>query len=293
MEYVYGLLFIIVVSAGAFALLNRPRSVHIDAEPPIDFPQRGFAHGAFQSLLGRFVDGDGNIDYAAWHDAHEALAQLDTYLAAVARFSPENAPQRFSDDSDRLAYWMYAYNAYVIRTVLHNWPLKSVTDLKAPLEVVKGLGFFYRLRFNFGGTYLSLLSVENSIIRKRFADPRIHFILNCASESCPATRAELPTGDDLEALLAASATDFVSDPRNVTIDDDKRQIVLSRIFKWFRKDFVTDLARRGLPSGRGVVDYIAGVASPSLRTELDRAAGYDVVFRDYDWSLNDARQSAR
>jgi hypothetical protein len=39
--------------------------------------------------------------------------------------------------------------------------LSSVTDVKAPLEVIKGMGFFFRLRFPFGGTYLSLLNVEN------------------------------------------------------------------------------------------------------------------------------------
>jgi hypothetical protein len=37
---------------------------------------------------------------------------------------------------------MYGYNAYVIKSVLDHWPLKSVTDVKAPVEAVKELGFF-------------------------------------------------------------------------------------------------------------------------------------------------------
>jgi len=103
------------------------------------------------------------------------------------------SPERFATPNDELAYWMYTYNAWVIKGVLLNWPLTSVTDVKAPLEVVKGTGFFYQLRFPFGGKFMSLLTVENEKIRKRFNDPRIHFVLNCASESCPANSSVLPT----------------------------------------------------------------------------------------------------
>ena len=99
-------------------------------------------------------------------------------------------------------------------------------------------------------------------------------------------RPTLPTGDALDALLTAAAADFVNDPMNVSVDHSNRQVVLSTIFKWFRKDFLNDLAKRGLPSERGLIDYVSSEASETLRTELDAASGYEVVFRDYDWSLN-------
>ena len=72
----------------------------------------------------------------------QSVQQLNSYLGAVSRFSPDNAPHRFRGRNDELAYWIYAYNAYVIRSVLDHWPLDSVTDVKAPLEAIKGLGFF-------------------------------------------------------------------------------------------------------------------------------------------------------
>jgi hypothetical protein len=286
LQYVYGLLIIVALLVGGFAMLNRPQFIPVDADIPADFPTDSFSHRDFESLLEKYVDQDGNVDYTHWHSSQESVSTLNAYLAAVSQYSPDATPERFSSKSQELAYWLYGYNAYVIKSVLDNWPLESVTDVKAPLEVVKGMGFFHRLRFEFGGEPYSLLSVENSIIRKRFQDARIHFVLNCASDSCPPMRPTLPTGDALDALLTAAATDFVNDPRNVSVDHGNKQVVLSTIFKWFRKDFLNDLAKRGLSSERGLVDYVSGEASETLRAELDAASGYEVVFRDYDWSLN-------
>jgi hypothetical protein len=216
LQYVYGLLIIVALLVGGFALLNRPHFIPVDADIPVGFPTDTFSHRDFESLLEKYVDQDGNVDYTRWHSSQESVSTLNAYLAAVSRFSPDATPERFSSESQELAYWLYGYNAYVIKSVLDNWPLESVTDVKAPLEVVKGMGFFYRLRFAFGGQPYSLLNVENSIIRKKFQDARIHFVLNCASDSCPPMRPTLPTGEALNDLLATAATDFVNDPRNVS-----------------------------------------------------------------------------
>lgn len=288
MQYVLPMLLLVALLVGGLALLNRPHFVRIDADIATDFPSDSFSHLGFEELLGNYVDKDGNVAYEDWRSTDESVAQLESYLAAVSAYSPDNTPERFATRNDELAYWIYAYNAYVIKSVLDNWPIKSVTDVKAPLEVVKGMGFFYQLRFAFGDEKYSLLTVENSKIRKRFQDARIHFVLNCASESCPVLRPSLPTGEALQDLLASATTEFVSDPRNVAVDHANKKIVLSTIFKWFKKDFLNDLARRGRPSDRGVIDYVASVAPESLRTELDSTKGYELVFSDYDWSLNGA-----
>lgn len=132
------------------------------------------------------------------------------------------------------------------------------------------------------------MHVENRIIRKKFQDPRIHFVLNCGSESCPPLRPELPEGEQLEELLQVATTDFVADPRNVFVDHENKRVVVSTIFKWFRKDFVNDLKRRGVPSQHGVIDYIANVAPPNVQAELNYAAEYELVFEDFDWALNSA-----
>jgi hypothetical protein len=276
---------IIAVLIGGFLVANRPQRVHIDANLPTDFPAPGFSHASLEALLERHVDAHGHIDFGQWHMSHQDRAELDGYLAAVGAYSPDSTPERFEKRADKLAYWMYAYNGYVIRSVLDHWPIESVTDVKAPIEAVTGLGFFYRQKFLFGGTFMSLYSVENDIIRKSFQDARVHFVLYCASGSCPILRPELPSGDELEALLSEATKLFIGDPQNVSIDHEAAQIRLSAIFEMYRSDFERDLTRRGLPSEGGPLAYVASVAELPLRTELESAAGYEDVFMDYDWAI--------
>ena len=287
LTFLLWVLLALVLTASALGLwADRPRQVSVDARLANSFPEEGFSHSAFAALLREYVSPDGRVDYERWLGSAESVASLDAYLAAVSLFSPDSAPERFPTRNDELAYWMYAYNAWVIKAVLLNWPLTSVTDVKAPLEVVKGMGFFYQLRFPFGGVHMSLLTVETDKIRKRFQDPRIHFVLNCASESCPVARPELPVGEELEKLLDSAATEFVNDKRNVLVDHEQRTVFLSTIFKWYKKDFTDYLLAAGRPAPHNLIAYLEGVAQEPLLSNLHQATDYSIEFRDYDWSLN-------
>jgi len=273
---------------GFVYVLNRPQLNPIDAAIPQNFPADDFSHEVFEQLLQTYVDDAGHVDYESWHNSRDSMKELSSYLAAVARYSPENSPGRFKSQHDSLAYWLYAYNASVIKSILDRWPMESVTDMKAPIEFVKGFGFFYRQRFVFGEKAYSLYGIENDKIRDTYRDARIHFVLNCGSESCPVLRPELPTGDELEPFLQQAAMDFVGDDRNVHIDHANRRIVLSDIFKWFKNDFINDLRNRGLPSEQGVIAYIASIGPERLRMEIERSDDYEIVFDEYDWSINEA-----
>lgn len=259
----------------------------VTAPLPKDFPAQGFSHQAFEQLLQRFVV-DSKVDYAAWYADPQAIAQLDSYLAAVAAYSPENAPQRFPTKNDGKAYWLHVYNALVIKAVLDHWPLESVNDVKAPLEIVQGYGFFYRLGFIVGGQKYNLYDIEKEKVLKQWNDPRAHFVLNCASSSCPVIRPSLPTGDALEPHLVKATQEFISNPNNVNIDHQTKQLHLSRIFEWYQSDFINDLHRRSLPSPNGIVDYLIDAAPASLKASLQQAIAYKIDYVDYDWNLNKA-----
>ena len=166
-----------------------------------------------------------------------------------------------------------------------NWPLDSVNDVKAGLQLKQGQGFFHELGFVLGGKTYSLLQIENERIRKTFQDARIHFVLNCASGSCPTLRPELPKGPELETYLADAATRFVSDASNVRVDAEARKVYLSAIFDWYADDFLNDLRRRGKPAP-GLIAYVRDVAPPALQAQLAGARDYEIVFEDYDWSIN-------
>lgn len=277
---------VLAVIATTFAVANRPRRVIIDADLPVDFPQQGFSHDSFEELMQTYVSAEGRVDYERWQQFPESREQLRSYLSAVSRYSPNSTPERFASRNDELAYWLYGYNAYVINSVLDHWPIKSVTDVKAPIEAITGLGFFYQQRFSFGGEFMSLRGVENNEIRSKYKDPRIHFVLNCASESCPIARPELPVGDDLEKLLQRATDEFVNNSANVQVDHEAKTIYLSTIFKWYENDFVHSVRLQGKPVGSGLIAYIEQNAAGDLAVDLAQSRGYEIRFRDYDWDLN-------
>jgi hypothetical protein len=113
---------------------------------------------------------------------------------------------------------------------------------------------------------MSLYTLENTIIRKRFREPRIHFALNCASSSCPPLPERLFAAESLDDDLDTLTRRFI-DSDAVSYDETRHMLSVSRIFRWYRKDFS--------PS---VGDYIAGYRSVPTDARL--------VFQPYDWSLN-------
>src|SRR5258705_11695336 len=70
-----------------------------------------FDYGTWSRLLACVVTPEGKVDY-------EALAArrdlLDRFVALLASASPDTAPERFHSADHALAYWINAYNAFVL-----------------------------------------------------------------------------------------------------------------------------------------------------------------------------------
>lgn len=282
---------ILAIASITFWLWNvRPLVTPQQGNLPENFPEDSFPHTIFEELVKQYRDEQGQINYAGWHQNSNAKQQLAHYLAAVAAYSPENSPKRFPTKQHVLAYWVQAYNATVIHTILNHWPLKSVQDLKAPVEIIKGLGFFYKMKHLFGGQAYSLYTVENSKVFQGDIDPRIHFVLNCGSGSCPVIRPSLPIGDELEPFLNKAAMEFLSHPQNLHIDHVKQQVTLSMIFEWYQDQF-TQTAPKHLNKNAQLFNYLASIAAPTQANELQKALTYSLNFTEYDWSLNDSHNN--
>jgi len=267
-------------------------------EPPPALPAPGaFSHAELDRVQARFVDAHGLVDYRA---LAQDRADLDAYYRRVAGVSPRSHPRLFPEREDELAYWINAYNALVLVTVLEHYPIASVGDVPAPLLLRPLLwgnaslaGFFVFRELRLGGETLNLYDLENEIIRS-YGEPRIHFAINCASLGCPELPQHAFHADRLDAELAREARHFFADPEKLRIDHEARAIRLSPILDWFEKDFTDWLEQERPGSGAELLDYVRLHLAPERRAELDaaREAGYTVHFLEYDWSLNDRARSS-
>jgi hypothetical protein len=234
---------------------------------------RIYSDQGYRELVRKYtLDGGEKVDYAAWKANPADLETLDRHIALIAAVSPDNHPEQFPRKASRRSYWINAYNALVLHAVLEYWPLDSVRDVRISLSsrVVPGKGFFYDRKVVVGGDRTSLYHLEKKVLASQ-KDPRLHFALNCASESCPVLRPSDWSDEDLDE----AAREFVNQPENVSVEDGA--LVLSAIFKWYKRDFPADLN-----------SYLQQYADPDLLRSLQTASerGYRVRYRDYDWSLN-------
>ncbi|MFQ6673749.1 MAG: DUF547 domain-containing protein [Fidelibacterota bacterium] len=237
---------------------------------PVSKEHRVEAYDCFNSVLGTFVDSTGRVDYVS---LRKNPLEFNQFLEFIRKVSPENEPELFKTDGDTKAYWMNVYNALVMKAVTEHPGISSVNDLGW------AKGVFWRKKFEVGGSWMTLHQIENGILRKRYRDPRIHFAINCGTNSCPPLGNRILSGHDLDAQLEAKTAQFIRDEANVRIDHDGKEVWLSRIFKWYQRDFTV----RGKTLLEYVVDYLPGLPEDEKVRILSE---YSVKFNNYDWGLN-------
>lgn len=255
----------------AFVILS---GLPLDASPA-PAPGASFSYSDWNLVLEKFVDEKGRVDYEA---LAKDRAALDRFVAAVERTSPDSEPALFPTRNDQLAYYLNAYNAWVFRGVLARGPEKE-SVWKGGL--VSGYSFFVGMDIVLGGVKTNLKKLEDKTVRARFADPRIHAALNCASRGCPRLPRKAFEPATLDAELDAAMREFVSEERSVSVDTAARRVTLSKIFDWFEGDFLAFEKTQG-HADPNLVDYVNRYRAADAQVPRD----FRVRFAEYDKGLN-------
>ena len=238
----------------------------VEADPRTHEPVHAapFSHDLFDQVLQEHVNAAGQVNYTKLKANPEKLEKyLD--LLAVAK------PTELSYNA-QLAFWVNAYNALVIKGVIDHYPTTSVRKVKW------FGGFFYRLKFQVAGKTYTLNQIEHDIIRTEFVDPRVHFVLVCASTSCPPIENRAFSAEDIEERLETATLNFINKPEHVKLDRAEHRVYPSKIFKWYENDFYEGYD--------GVADFLADYLPPE-DTDFVSAADVEFHYLDYDWTLND------
>lgn len=225
----------------------------------------------YQAVLDRYVRADGRVDYSG---LRKDPGLLDRFVSQLGEISPDSAPGAFVGKTDKLAYWINAYNALVIRSFSREYPEK-----RDRLQGVLGRAqFFYNARHRVGGRYRSLAEIEDNSIRA-MGDPRIHFVIVCASKSCPWLPRTAFTGHNLESQLEVETRRYWAQARNFRLNEKSGEVWLPVILDWFRADFGKTPA--------AIQQFVARYR-PAERKSL-QAGTNRIRYFEYDWSPNDIR----
>ncbi len=236
-------------------------------------------------LLDRVLAGhirDGLVDYAGLR-AHRD--DLDRYLEALGTTDPA-ALERASRE-ERLAFWINAYNACVLRLIIDHYPIMSRlpaagADGRAygiPEKSIRQIPETWTAQFcRIAQRDRSLDGIESGILRP-MGDPRIHFALSCAARGCAGLADSAYRGGRVEEQLDRAVKRFVRDPRQLQIERGEPPVLrVNKFLDWYKEDF---------GGTSGLVAFLRRYVS-RRDADLLRPGGVRVEYLDFDWSLNDA-----
>jgi Protein of unknown function, DUF547 len=164
-------------------------------------------------------------------------------LKDFAMLDPLKLVRELAHEEDRKAFWINIFNA-LFQLAIEQYPSQAINKLKKQ-----------RL-FVIAGNKLSLNQIENGMLRDssinlfgqwfrnpvatRFeemmrvrTDYRLHFSINKGSSQCPAIR--FYSGKKLEEELNLATREYLK--KYVTVDDDRKVIVLPAKLQYHSKDF--------------------------------------------------------
>ncbi|MDY7227492.1 DUF547 domain-containing protein [Hyalangium rubrum] len=281
-------LLLVVAAFVLPAVLGVGGVFHANGLLPASVPdsEAPFSYARYARVL-RHVKPDGDVDFSAIGRERQ---ELDAFVDSLASFSPRSRPELFPKSEDALAYWLNAYHALVLQSLVDEYPyLESV---HAPW-----LGrFFWGRSWPVGGRRLTLWALEHRVLLREFADPRIHLALFRGTRGGPLLDGAPFEPAFLDSQLNDAARRYVGDKRHVRLEGNT--LHLSRVFETHQADFLA-----ALPAGRrgSVLQFVWAFLPDTCtdrpgcdtRADLDRVCGVkldqcQIVYVPEDGALPDA-----
>ncbi len=197
-------------------------------------------HTIFNKLLQENVK-DTKVKYQGFIDSVEFV----NYLESLNNISPDDF--NTWTDSQKIAFWINAYNAFTIKAIIDHYPIQRSFTLVgifyAPKNSILQIpGVWKKLQFQAVGQNVTLDHIEHGILRKEFNEPRIHAAINCASISCPDLRNEAYIADKIDKQLDDSSKNFVnSNTKGVLVDKNKNKVKVSKFLSGSGRIFLSTI----------------------------------------------------
>jgi hypothetical protein len=232
--------------------------------------ERIIDHGQWATWLNNWADQTKNgirrVDYGAVDQAGQE--RLDQYLDHLTSVTVTELNRDV-----QMAYWINLYNALTVDVVLKHYPVDTIKDI----DISPGWfssGPWDKKLVTIEGKELTLNDIEHRILRPIWQDPRIHYVVNCASLGCPNLAGKPYTANRLDRMLEQAAKQYVNHPRGARVEDGS--LIVSRIYSWYMSDFGG--------TEQQVIEHLKSHANEGLKQQL--ASQQSIYDYRYDWTLN-------
>lgn len=274
-----GSLRLLCVAAGVCAALTAGAAAQGGQESGPDASRRK----TLDQLLDLYVR-SGDVYYRA---LKADRGKLDGYINQIAAVSMEKQPR-----DEQLAFWLNAYDALVLRTVIDHYPIAG-RSAEYPQKSIRQIpGAFERTAHRVAGRSLTLDQIEKDVL-SGFHDPRVYFALGRGAVGSGRLRSEAFAPARLEDQLKEVADECVARAQCVAIDAATEKVSASSIFSWREADFAAAYGEKApaAMANRSPIEraIIAFVYPKLLNAERDVIArnSFQVAYKPFDWTLND------
>lgn len=230
---------------------------------------------------------DGFVYYAALKGGR---AKLDRYVASLGAVSG-NELAKWNRER-QIAYWLNAYDAFVLRTVIDHYPIRGKSGQYPAGSIRQIPGAFERRTFRAGGQEVTLDGIERDVLTT-FGDPRVFLAIGRGAIGGGRLRSEAFSAESLDAQLGEVAAESVTRKEISRLDLASGLLSLTPIFSWREPQFVAVFADKAdaiyaarSPLERAAVAFLEPHVFFTEREYL-RQNTFRVAFHDFDWRLND------
>jgi hypothetical protein len=253
--------------------------------------QEGPPRTASRKLYDEILDGYVRDGYVYYRALKLERAKLDAYVASLSS-APADTAGPGAGNAEQIAFWLNAYNAIVLRTVIDHYPIAQRSTEYPPHSIRQIPGAFERAQHRVAGRTLTLDQIEQTVLQT-FHDPRLYLALGRGAVGGGRLRSEAFAPDRIEVQLKEVADECVSRPQCIQIDREANKVSASAIFSWREKDFVTayaESAPASFASRSPIERAVLALVQPKLLTaerEFVAQNQFQLVFKPFDWTLND------
>jgi hypothetical protein len=243
---------------------------------------------ALQVPLDRLLDvyvRDGFVYYRALKSDR---ARLDRYVASLD--VAEATYDKWSKEQ-QLAFWINAYNAIVLQTVVDHYPIRGRAAEYPTNSLRQVPGAFEQLPHRVAGRKVTLDEIETGLAE--FKEPQALLALGRGSVGGGRLHSEAYTSQRLADQLKAVAAECVQRRECVQIETTTGTLSVSPLFSWREAMFVDPLGTTELkdypgrsPIERAVLRLIEPYLLPSEQ-EFLKQNSFRITYHTFDWRLND------